>query len=309
MKNLKGGYVILDLMAIALAVTSEPVTITDEGIKKQLLSLYPYLGDNQRDLKPIYLRARDEDYGDAVVLASITRADSLKINAKIFNGSLLIDVSYAVDASTGEVSVYSATYELISEAGDVEEVVIDTLKDLSEGEVSALIGLDEDGEPVKETIANGTIAELLGLNDDGEIVKKTVASGIIVDVLGLDSEGNLVKGSVSGGTQLYKHHIQITNGAITLINTSSTPISTSITKQQLFEEINSALIANVGKGDSGINASFAKTARHPGSFSTFNCICGFVAGNGPTSLDNAGVNLVDTTSVTFTVISDTVTAL
>lgn len=55
------------------------------------------------------------------------------------------------------------------------------------------------------TIESGTMSDIVGLNSDGELVKNEISSGTIVDALGLDSGGKVVKGAAGG--KLYLHTV------------------------------------------------------------------------------------------------------
>ncbi len=154
MANLKGGYIILSLVTMALVETSETTSVTDEDVLKQLLSLSDYALKPDKELKPIYLRAKDSSGVEVVSLCELDRntTGSLRIKADILDSNLQIYVTYDVDADTGEVSIDSCGYDFIEES---EKIV----------------------EDVKESIADGTIVETIGLSGSGKLVKQVVASG------------------------------------------------------------------------------------------------------------------------------------
>jgi len=165
MRNLKGGYIILSLVSMALAETSETTSITDEEVLKQLLSLSDYALKPDKELKPIYLRAKDTSGIEVVSLCELDRnAGSLRIKAKILDYILQIYVAYDVDADTGEVSIDTCGYDFIEES---EKIV----------------------EDVKESIEDGSIVETIGLSGSGELVKQVVGSGTKLYVHKLSAGG------------------------------------------------------------------------------------------------------------------------
>ncbi len=126
MDNTKGGYVIIDISKLVLAETESATAITEASVLKQLLSLSLYGLKPEVKLKPIYLRALDENGLETVVLCELDRSmASLRIRAEILEHSLEIIVVYDVDSDTQEVTIDTATYEYI----DNSEVILSLLSD------------------------------------------------------------------------------------------------------------------------------------------------------------------------------------
>jgi len=117
---------------------------------------------------------------------------------------------------------------------------------------------------LKDKFFNRTIEGQLELDasekaeQDASAVKAVegASAGTIDKVLGLSAQGKLVKGSVSGGTQLYKHTIKNLNEAneieglvdITLISTSSTPITPNSTYDEINELLNNSIRIYTSEG-------------------------------------------------------------
>lgn len=153
MLKTKGGYIIFDLMALALDITEESTEIEDESILKQLYSLLPYYLNKEEALKPIYIRVKNINGADSVVLAELTRSNlGLTIFAKMLECTLFINVAYEQDADTLEWSIDSATYDYLSDSTLVRNSIVG----VESGTIVDAIGLDSDGELVKGSISGGT---------------------------------------------------------------------------------------------------------------------------------------------------------
>ena len=116
--DLKGGYLIIDISSLALAETEEPTAIEDEGILKQLLSLSDIALYSDKKLKPIYLRTKDSNGVECVVLCELDRNEgALRIKGEVLYHSLEIFITYDVDIDTQEVSIDSASYQYVAVSG------------------------------------------------------------------------------------------------------------------------------------------------------------------------------------------------
>lgn len=152
MDNSKGGYVIIDISKLALAETESATAITEASVLKQLLGLSIYGLRPDLKLKPIYLRALDENGKEVVVLCELERDSSgLVIRAEILGHSLEIIVTYDVDSDTQEIIIDSVTYEYVA----VSESVKSAIASVEDGTIAKVLGIDADGEIVKGVVSGG----------------------------------------------------------------------------------------------------------------------------------------------------------
>lgn len=104
---MKGGYQILDLTNIDIVLGSEAVTINDNQVLAELLTLREYIEDDydyskplNRKLKPILLRLRDEKEGEEIeasLWANLSNIDdnlSFKIEGIINGKTITVNVVF-----------------------------------------------------------------------------------------------------------------------------------------------------------------------------------------------------------------------
>lgn len=150
MKKKLGGYQILDLTSIEIEELEDYTTITDVDVLQTLKEyLLPIVLDPTKELKPIYLRAISGS-GRSTVLCELSQYDAVTffIVAKLSGGTLRIGVGFEQDEETLEWDITSG-WQYLTEQTQIEGGAISTIKAIETGTIKDVIGLDEDGEPVK----------------------------------------------------------------------------------------------------------------------------------------------------------------
>lgn len=171
MQNTKGGYSILDLTSIILVSDDDSLIIKDKKVLNQLYEiLLPYVLDDKKELKPIYIRFVDdiEEKNKHVIFATIKKfgVDTFKIySSDEFN--LSITIVFEQDEETLEWLITYCSYIYHSLLLTIQE---DVLSLINEGTISETLGLNEDGELVKEVVESGTKLYKHEIETGGEIL-------------------------------------------------------------------------------------------------------------------------------------------
>lgn len=136
---MKGGYQIIDLTNIDIVLGSEAVTITDNQVLTELLTLRDYIEDDydyskplNRKLKPILLRLRDEKEGEEIeasLWANLSIIDdnlSFKIEGIINGKTITINTVFEKlqdDDGNDYYAIDEATYLLTNQQPIFENII------------------------------------------------------------------------------------------------------------------------------------------------------------------------------------------
>lgn len=162
--NLKGGYKLIDLSLIALVLgtpSGDKTAITEPKILDQLLTLREYI-EGDKELKPVYIRAKSTN-GKDVVMASLARSASglnYYIDAKFTDTLLKLIVVFELNEETLEYEIKSAEYLYTADVDNVQNEVTKA----EAGTIIDVLGLDEDDGLVKGAVPFENIKDKDGHN-------------------------------------------------------------------------------------------------------------------------------------------------
>lgn len=256
-----GGYQIIDLTNISVALDGGAVAITDPKIKKQLLSLREYIEENynfskplNNKLKPIMIRLRDAESGEELegcLWGSVSIIDdnlSFSIDAIVnVNPSKVLQINVVFEQKEDEYDnvfydIKTATYEY---KGGQDSVIVTDIKNIPSATIKKL----QCGDIVLKKDSSGYHAYIVSFrNATGICLTYTDAS--CVETQSYDKVGNnwvynsedktpnllnvATKEDIEGGTlnnakPIYWHSLDIYKSGKTLLravilNNSSKPI-------------------------------------------------------------------------------------
>ena len=149
-----GGYQIIDLTNISVALDGGAVAITDPKIKKQLLSLREYIEENydfskplNNKLKPVMIRLRDAESGEkfeGCLWGNVSIVDdnlSFSIDAIVsVNPSKVLQINVVFEEQEDEVGnvfygIKTATYEY---KGGQDSVIVTDIKNIPSATIKKL---------------------------------------------------------------------------------------------------------------------------------------------------------------------------
>ena len=149
-----GGYQIIDLTNISVALDGGAVAITDPKIKKQLLSLREYIEENynfskplNNKLKPVMIRLRDAESGEefeGCLWGNVSIIDnnlSFSIDAIVnVNPSKVLQINVVFEEQEDEVGnafygIKTATYEY---KGGQDSIIVTDIKNIPSATIKKL---------------------------------------------------------------------------------------------------------------------------------------------------------------------------
>ena len=248
-----GGYQIIDLSGMNIALSGDAVSITDQKILRQLLALRDYIEENynftkplNKKLKPVMIRLRDKESGEKI-------EGALWGNLSIVDDNLSFNIDAIVTASPLKVlqinvvfekkqdddgndyyDIKSAKYEY---KGGEDVVTVTNIKNIS----SAIINKLDCGDIVLKKDSSGLHAYIVSFRSATGICLTYTDASVIetqsYDKVGQnwvynseDKSGNLIEDV----KPIYWHGLEILNSGASnltyftchILNNSPTPITT-----------------------------------------------------------------------------------
>ena len=186
-----GGYQIIDLTNISVALDGGAVAITDSKIKKQLLALREYIEENynfskplNNKLKPVMIRLRDAESGEefeGCLWGNVSVIDnnlSFSIDAIVnVNPSKVLQINVVFEEQEDEVGnafygIKTVTYEY---KGGQDSVIVTDIKNIPSATIKKL----QCGDIVLKKDSSGYHAYIVSFrNATGICLTYTDASGV-----------------------------------------------------------------------------------------------------------------------------------